>query len=270
MAGKAHSTRAVAGGGSLKRAWLLLRLLIVVAAYAAAAPFGYGAFAVLRLLPTRDPTRRAKRLQAVMRFAFTVLHRWLRAWNLLDFDPTRAVGQLPEGPAVLVANHPGMSDVTSTMATFRDLTTAVKPALYRRAWLRPLLEGARFFESADDPLETGDVIAAGVERIREGFHVLMFPEGTRSPDAGLHRFGRAAFEIACRADVPVVPIVISCNPVWLSKSRGLFSPPERAPRLTLTALAPVFPRDFGFSSRKLRDVVEADVRSRLGVTCVQS
>lgn len=254
----------------MKKAWRLVRLLIIVLAYALAAPFGYGAFALLRLLPTKSPTRRARRLHAVLRFAFTVLHDWMRVWRLLDFDPRRNAGQLPEGPAVLVANHPGMSDVTSTIATFRDVTTAVKPSLYRRLWLRPLLEGARFFESAVDPLETGLVVDAGVARIREGFHVLMFPEGTRSPDAGLHRFGRAAFEIAVRANVPVVPVVITCNPVWLSKTRGVFSPPDRTPRLTITALAPVFPQDYGFSSRRLRDVVEADVRSRLGVTSVQS
>jgi 1-acyl-sn-glycerol-3-phosphate acyltransferase len=254
----------------VKKAWRLVLLLIIVATYAAASPFGYGAFALLRLLPTRNQTRRARRLQGVLRRAFTILHDWLRVWSLLDFDPRRSAGQLPDGPAVLVANHPAMSDITSAIACFRNVTTAVKPILFRRYWLRPLLEGARFFEGAGDPLDAGSVIDAGVERIREGFHVLIFPEGTRSPEHGLHRFGRTAFEIACRANVPVVPIVIACDPVWLSKTRGIFSLPNDTPHLTLTALAPVLPADHGFSSRRLRDVVEAHVRSRLGVTHVQA
>jgi 1-acyl-sn-glycerol-3-phosphate acyltransferase len=254
----------------VRKAWRLLLLMIIVTAYAAVSPFGYGAFALLRLLPTRNPTRRAKRLHAVLRRAFTTLHDWLRVWSLLDFDPRRSPGQLPDQPCVLVANHPAMSDITSTIATFRDVTTAVKPTLFRRRWLRPLLEGARFFEGAGDPLDAGQVVDAGVARIREGFHVLIFPEGTRSPHGGLHRFGRTAFEIACRANVPIVPIVIACEPIWLSKTRGLLSLPDQAPRVTLTTLAPVLPAEHGFSSRRLRDVVEAHVRNRLGVTYVQA
>jgi 1-acyl-sn-glycerol-3-phosphate acyltransferase len=254
----------------VRKVWRLLQLFIIVSAYAAIAPFGYGAFAILRLLPNRDPTRRARRLHAVLRFAFTALHDWLRAWSLVDYDPRRSAGQLPDRPCVLVANHPAMTDVTSTIATFRDVTTAVKPSLFRSWWLRPLLEGARFFEGAGDPLDAGQVVDAGVARIREGFHVLVFPEGTRSPHHGLHRFGRTAFEIACRADAPIVPIVITSNPVWLSKTRGLLTLPNEPPRVSLAALAPVFPAEHGFSSRRLRDVVEAHVRSRLGVTYVQA
>ncbi|HEY2735888.1 MAG TPA: lysophospholipid acyltransferase family protein [Polyangiales bacterium] len=254
----------------MRKVWRLSLLAIIVAAYAAASPFGYGAFALLRLLPTKDRRARARKLHAIMRYAFTVLHDWLRAWSLLDFDPRISPGSLPEQPSVLVANHPAMSDVTTTFAAFENVTTAVKPLLFRRWWLRPLLDGARFFEGAGDPLDAAHVIEAGVERIREGFHVLIFPEGTRSPHDGVHRFGRTAFEIACRADAPVVPIVIACNPIWLSKTRGLFSLPDETPRVTLTALAPVLPAEHGFSSRTLRDVVEAHVRNRLGVTYVQA
>jgi 1-acyl-sn-glycerol-3-phosphate acyltransferase len=242
----------------------LALVLLLLAFYAVLAPFGYAAFALLSLWPAKDPVRRARKLQAIMRAAFKLMHMLMRRLQLLDFDPDRIEGTLPAGPAVLVANHPCLCDVTSAMASFEDVTTAVKPALYRRAWLRPLLQGARLFEGVgSDPLEAGQVIEDGVARLREGFRVLIFPEGTRSPERGLHRFGRTAFEIACRANLPVVPLVIACDPVWLTKETPFFPLPTQTPLMRVTALAPILPEEHGRSSRRLRDVVEMLVRNRL-------
>ncbi len=46
------------------------------------------------------------------------------------------------------------------------------------------------------------------EKIREGWPVLMYPEGTRSKDFWIKEFKKGAFALACEAQVPVVPIVI--------------------------------------------------------------
>jgi len=245
----------------VRQAVRLALVFMVVSIYFAAAPFGYGAFMLLHAVRTRDPKGRARFLQGIMRRAFTLMHDTLRVLGLLDFDPRALKGQIPDGPCVLVANHPTLCDVTSTMAAFSDVTTAVKPALFRRPFFHPLLSDARLFEGAGGPFDSIAVIDAGVARIAEGFRVLIFPEGTRSPKGQLHRFGRAAFEIACRADVPVIPVAITCDPVWLSKEQGIFAPPDGKPTLRLTPLEPVFPRDCQRSSRKLRDVVEARLRA---------
>jgi 1-acyl-sn-glycerol-3-phosphate acyltransferase len=244
----------------VRQAVRLALVFIVVGIYFAAAPFGYGAFMLLHTLRTRDENARARFLQGIMRRAFTLMHDTLRVLGLLDFNPRHIAGELPEGPCVIVANHPTLCDVTGTMAAFADVTTAVKPQLFRRMFIHPLLADAKLFEGAGGPFDSPAVIEAGVARLKSGFRVLIFPEGTRSPRGMLHRFGRAAFEIACRADVPVVPVAITCEPVWLSKEQGIFSPPPSTPTMRLTALAPVYPRDCQRSSRKLRDVVEARLR----------
>jgi 1-acyl-sn-glycerol-3-phosphate acyltransferase len=268
----------------VKRASKLLRLgalFAILALYFAVAPFGYGAFALLqcfpgaaakrrRPIPGVDAARRARLLQAIMRWHFVLLHDLLRWTRLIDFNARTDIGELPSGPVVLVANHPGFLDVTALMAAIQNLTTAVKPSMYRRRWWRPALDGARLFKGAEDPLDTAHVVEAATDRIREGFRVLIFPEGTRSPQRGLHKFGRTAFEVACRADVPVVPLVMEYQPVWLGKNQGILALPDQTPRLRVRALPAVWPADCGFSSRKLRDVVEAHLRNQLGVSEVQS
>jgi 1-acyl-sn-glycerol-3-phosphate acyltransferase len=262
-------------GGVVNQAGKLLRLgalFAILALYFAVAPFGYGAFALLQLGTTQrtDRQRRAHLLQGIMRRAFTLLHDLLRWSRLIDFNARADIGELPPGPVVLVANHPGFLDVTALMASIDNLTTAVKPVLYRRRWWRPLLDGAGLFPGAADPLDSAHVVEAASARIHEGFRVLIFPEGTRSPQHGLHKFGRTAFEVACRSDVPVVPLVLDYQPVWLGKNQGILALPDQTPRLRVRALPAIWPADCDFSSRKLRDVVEAHLRNQLAVSEVQT
>ena len=47
------------------------------------------------------------------------------------------------------------------------------------------------------------------ETIKKGVSVILFPEGTRSPDGEIHAFKKGAFVLASKSSVPVVPISIS-------------------------------------------------------------
>jgi 1-acyl-sn-glycerol-3-phosphate acyltransferase len=242
-------------GRALRRAIGALTLVF----YFTMAPIGYAAFMALALLPTRAPQRRARTLQAIFRVAFSGLHHWMRWTRILRFDPRHVGGAaLPDGPCVLVANHPTLTDVTAIMASVGGVSTIVKSSIYRRWWLRPLLASAGQFESvASDPLALDDTLAAAGAQLEAGARVLIFPEGTRSPGGVLGRIGRTPFELACRANVPVVPIVIRCEPVYLGKGGGLLRMPYRVPRMTLTVLASVAPKDYDGDSRALKGAIEA-------------
>jgi 1-acyl-sn-glycerol-3-phosphate acyltransferase len=255
----------------MARAWRFIGVFVVVTSYFGAAPFGYAAFALLRLVPTRDPDRRARRLQGILTRAFGFMHAVLRLLGIVDFDPRTLEGEIPEGPCVLVANHPTLMDVSAIIATVGNLSSAVKPLLFRSFWAHALLAQAAQFEGASsDPRSLERVLDDAVDRLARGYRVLIFPEGTRSPAQGLHRFGRTAFEIAVRADVPVVPIVVECTPRWLSKDQSVFDPPTDTPRLRLRALPAVHPASLRSCSRSLRDVVAEAIREQLDRSVAQT
>ena len=48
-----------------------------------------------------------------------------------------------------------------------------------------------------------------VEKIRYGASVLMYAEGTRTPDGKLQPFKRGAFNLALKAGIPVVPLTVN-------------------------------------------------------------
>jgi 1-acyl-sn-glycerol-3-phosphate acyltransferase len=230
--------------------------------YALLSPAGYLLFTLLGALPTADPLRRTRRLQRITTGAYRLVHGHVHRTRVVDFDPRQALPDLPAGPFVLVANHPTLMDVTALLAALGGGITVIKPALFKRRLLRPLLAGAGHLEGPGDaPLGTGPVLDAAVERLAQGFRVVIFPEGTRSPPDKLLPFGRAAFEIACRARVPVVSVGIRCNPPWLTKEVGYFSLTWPPPALRLEVLASDDPARVDWDSRRLRKKVEARFHS---------
>ncbi len=52
------------------------------------------------------------------------------------------------------------------------------------------------------------MMSACEQTLAEGNSVMMFPEGTRSPDGHLKDFKHGAFTLALRGQVPILPIVV--------------------------------------------------------------
>src|SRR5262249_60251163 len=60
-----------------------------------------------------------------------------------------------------------------------------------------------------DRASSVESLARAAERVRSGASVIIFPEGTRSPDGALREFKSGGFHLAIRAGVPIVPVTVS-------------------------------------------------------------
>ncbi len=54
----------------------------------------------------------------------------------------------------------------------------------------------------------------GEKRIKKGFSILNFPEGTRKDPGEIGRYARSGFELAKKMQVPVLPIVHNSGDCW--------------------------------------------------------
>lgn len=129
---------------------------------------------------------------------------------------------------MVVSNHESTSDPFLLSWLPFDMRFVAKQSIFRLpliGWLMKL--------SGDIPLERGN--RESVARMREeclrtlaaGVPLMMFPEGTRSPDGALGPFKDGAFELAIQAQVPVLPVVVSgtraCRPkgsLWFGQARA--------------------------------------------------
>jgi 1-acyl-sn-glycerol-3-phosphate acyltransferase len=60
-----------------------------------------------------------------------------------------------------------------------------------------------------DRVESARRVSRIAERLRQGWSVASFPEGSRTRDGRVQRFKRAAFAAAIEAGVPVVPVAVA-------------------------------------------------------------
>ena len=194
-----------------------------------------------------------RRCRSWLQWGFRVFHGYIRFWGLTDYNPSKVRLDVPTGPFVLVANHPSLIDVTALMSVVDDIAVVVK-ADYWMLFIKRALSLAGHINGGDGgALAAGSTAVQALEQLAEGRPVLIFPEGTRSPKDGLHDFQRGAFEIAKRARVPIVPVIITNNTAWLMKNQPWYDIPDQMNRMRIEPLqgVRVEPPDEDVSSKTL-------------------
>jgi 1-acyl-sn-glycerol-3-phosphate acyltransferase len=115
-------------------------------------------------------------------------------------------------PVIFVANHSSHLDTALLLTTLPvewQRRTAVGAAAdyFFDAWWRAFGSALVF---ATFPIERGGVGLSDTPRrlLASGWSLLIFPEGTRSPDGWTRRFRLGAAYLASTAGVPVVPVAV--------------------------------------------------------------
>ncbi|MDR1405665.1 MAG: 1-acyl-sn-glycerol-3-phosphate acyltransferase [Prevotellaceae bacterium] len=122
-------------------------------------------------------------------------------------------------PAVIVANHQSVIDI------MQMLTLHPKIIMVTKQWVsRSPLFGriARFAGFADITRGYEHAITHIRQYMRDGYSVVIFPEGTRSPDGKIQRFHKGAFYLAEALRADIVPVVLCGHGQAMSKDDCLY------------------------------------------------
>lgn len=136
------------------------------------------------------------------------------AWLYVHLVPTWDVRvlhreRLPEGPAVLVANHQSMADIVAALVLGAPFKFVSKASVFRLPWVGALMRLARYVPLVRGaPRSTRRMMEACAAWLRRGESVLLFPEGTYAGGGRRLPFRRGAFELAVQGGVPVVPVAL--------------------------------------------------------------
>jgi 1-acyl-sn-glycerol-3-phosphate acyltransferase len=146
---------------------------------------------------------------------------------------------------VIISNHQSILDIL-----------IINCLRYRFKWIskienmkRPIL--GWYLKMADYiTVDRGDkeskerMIVESYECLNKEISIMLFPEGTRSPDSQIQLFKRGAFQLAITARKPLLPVLIDGTGGVLPKHGLIFGGFHK---ITLRVLDPVDPSEFGTS-----------------------
>lgn len=115
-----------------------------------------------------------------------------------------------DSPAIYVSNHQSNFDIPIIYAGLPiQFRWMAKQELFRVPLFGLALKRSGFISiDRSNQRNTIHSIIAAAQRIKDGASMIIFPEGTRTPNGQLQKFKKGALLIAAKAQVPVVPIAI--------------------------------------------------------------
>ncbi len=170
----------------------------------------------------------------------------------------------PEGedlkkPAMVIANHQSHVDIALILMLHPKLLEMTNDRVQGSKLYGPLVKMAEFFAISDGMESLTPRIRKNVE---EGYSVLIFPEGTRSPDNHVHRFHKGAFYLAKELGIDILPIIVHGSGPIMTKGEYFL----KQGRVTIKFLPRISPDDMRFGegllgkSRAIRRYVGEEYR----------
>lgn len=111
---------------------------------------------------------------------------------------------------VFAANHSSYTDIPVILACIpHNIRLVLRSSLTRvPIWGWALLVSPFIVIDRSSPAKSKRTLAEAVKKINAGASVLLFPEGTRTPDGKLHDFKRGAFHLAYQSGAKVLPAAL--------------------------------------------------------------
>ena len=149
-----------------------------------------------------------------------LINKALKGWSqrILDkWDWTinaKGLENLPEdGPAVFISNHQGFADVLPFMNCVPfQVGFIAKSEIKKVPHFSKWIERVRgLYIDRGDARASLRTISEGADYLKQGFSMVIFPEGTRAkgPDHQTGDFHPGSFKLATKAKAPIIPVTIN-------------------------------------------------------------
>lgn len=143
---------------------------------------------------------------------YKVTTNWARTMVKLTGSSIHVTGEenIPEGNVLFVSNHQGNFDIPVLLGYLPKGKGFVAKIELRKipilsGWMKKL--GCLFLDRKD-PRQSLKVIIEGIDLLKKGHTLVVFPEGTRSKGNPMAEFKKGSMKLATKSGVPIVPVTI--------------------------------------------------------------
>jgi 1-acyl-sn-glycerol-3-phosphate acyltransferase len=157
-------------------------------------------------MPAETPLPRPDRRNLTWFVSQVVLRLIFTLWNGYR---ARGIEKLAPGGGLLLINHQSFLDPTlAGLPLRRPISFLARDSLFRVPVLGTFLRAVYVMPINREAAGT-ESLREAIRRMRHGFLVGIFPEGTRTPDGALGEFKPGFVALVRRAGVPVYPVGIA-------------------------------------------------------------
>jgi len=184
-----------------------------------------------------------------------VVHLYARLWGKAALFATRVKVRVEglenlngKGPYIFMSNHQGYYDIFALLGNLPiQFKWLAKKELFSIPFFGWTMAAVGYIRvDREGTRETVKAMNQAARRIREGLSVVIFPEGSRSPDGSIQPFKKGGFTLAIKSKVPIVPIAISGSREIMPKERLTASPGE----IKIRVGAPIEIQNYSMKDRK--------------------
>ncbi|MDR2979142.1 MAG: 1-acyl-sn-glycerol-3-phosphate acyltransferase [Bacteroidales bacterium] len=112
---------------------------------------------------------------------------------------------LENNPAIIICNHQSHLDLMCIMSLYPKLIILTKEWVSRSPLYGIVTQWADFYP-INEGIET--LLPKLQDKVKKGYSIMIFPEGTRSDDCKIGRFHSGAFHLAQQLNLDVLPVLI--------------------------------------------------------------
>jgi 1-acyl-sn-glycerol-3-phosphate acyltransferase len=170
------------------------------------------------------------------------------------------------GPQIFVSNHQGFFDIFAILGFLNlPLIWVAKESLFKLPIVGWAMKESKYIPvDRTNPRKAYASLGKGVELIKQGRSMFIFPEGTRTKDGSLGAFKRGSLFLALKSGVPIVPVTIMGSYEVMNKVRRTIRPGT----IKLIISAPIKTDSLNSKSEnelleRLYGIIEENLRKKL-------
>ena len=144
-------------------------------------------------------------------------------------------------PAIIICNHQSVLDILSTVMLYPKLILFTNHWVWNSPVFGFVVRMADYYPIMQGADGSVDQVA---DRVKQGYSVVVFPEGTRSVDGNIKRFHKGAFYLAEKLHLDILPLMIHGSGYTMTKKDFLL----KDGKITLQFLPRIKPTDNNFGN----------------------
>lgn len=162
------------------------------------------------------PIRKVYKKQVLCQVIHTTCKGLVYIATFVRKEKINPTGEHFKKPAILVANHQSFIDILILLSLAPKIVMVTNHWVWHSPFFGAIIRYADFYY-------VGDGYEGYVERMRqkvkEGYSIAIFPEGTRTYDGRMKRFHKGAFYLSEKLQLDIIPVILYGNGKIIAKAQ---------------------------------------------------